>query len=281
MSSPTLPWQPPSDHLEHRGGVWQARQASAVSYPDHGNHLCFQVEDSSYWFAHRNECLLETMRQFPPAGRLYDIGGGNGFLTAAMERAGHEMVLVEPGPGALNAASRGVRHVVKSTLADAAFHPASLPAAAAFDVIEHIQDDLDFLCTLRQLLQPGGRFYCTVPALNLLWSGEDVQAGHFRRYSQKTLTDVLQRAGFVVEFKSYLFAWLTLPVLMLRALPSRLKMPLASKPGTADSTRKDHRLPAALAAPVRALHQWELSRLKRRQPVPFGTSLLCVARAIP
>lgn len=251
-----------------------------VSYPDDGNDLCFQVEDSSWWFAHRNECLLEMVRQFPPSGQVYDIGGGNGFVAAALQHAGHQVALVEPGPGALNAVRRGVQCVVKSTLADAGFHRGSLPAAGAFDVVEHIADDLAFLSTVRQLLQPGGRFYCTVPAWKMLWSDEDVHAGHFRRYGRQSLTEVLQRAGFAVEFMSCLFSWLTLPVLLLRTLPSRLKASKPSAPGTAKAVHSDHHLPGALTGLVRAVHQCELSRLKRTKPLPVGTSLLCVARAL-
>ena len=170
--------------------------------------------------------------------------------------------------------------MVRSTLADAGFHQGSLPAAGAFDVVEHIADDKAFLSAVRQLLQPGGRFYCTVPACNLLWSDKDVRAGHFRRYGRQSLTEVLQGAGFAVEFMSGLFSWLTLPVLLLRTLPSRLKLSTALPPGTAMTVHSDHHLPRALTGTVRAIHHWELSRLKRTKSVPVGTSLLCVARAL-
>jgi len=280
MPLPSIPWQPPSDLLEDRQGVWHPKSISAVSYPVDGNDLCFQLEDSSWWFAHRNACLLEMVRQFPPSGQLYDIGGGNGFVAAALQQAGHQVALVEPGPGALNARRRGVQDVVRSTLADAGFHQGSLPAAGAFDVVEHIADDSAFLSSVRQLLQPGGRFYCTVPAWNPLWSDDDVRAGHFRRYGRQSLTEVLQKAGFGVEFMTGLFSWLTLPVLLLRTLPSRLKVSKVLSPGTAITIHSDHRLPRALTGMVRAIHHWELSQLKRTKSLPVGTSLLCVARAL-
>ena len=132
-------------------------------------------------------CIHAVIRLFPPAGTLYDIGGGNGFVALKLQSAGMDVALVEPGAGARNAFRRGVRNVIQATMEDARFHPHSLPAAAAFDVIEHIADDVAFLRGIRERLVAGGRFYCTVPAIPALWSEDDVHAGHFRRYNRRTL----------------------------------------------------------------------------------------------
>ncbi|MDA7629059.1 hypothetical protein N8843_10560, partial [Verrucomicrobia bacterium] len=66
-------------------------------------------------------------------------------------------VLVEPGPaGAMNANHRGVKTVIQSTLEDAGFAPDSLPSAGLFDVVEHIDNDVDFLRLIHSYLQPQG-----------------------------------------------------------------------------------------------------------------------------
>ena len=41
---------------------------STVSYPTGGNQLYFEIEDGSFWFAHRKECLFRLLRRFPPGG---------------------------------------------------------------------------------------------------------------------------------------------------------------------------------------------------------------------
>lgn len=272
-------WQPPSDFLQLQGGMWHSASVSPVSYPDTGNEACFQVEDGSYWFRHRMDCLLTAVLHFPPAGTFYDIGGGNGFVALALQSAGVEVALVEPGSGARNALRRGVRHVIHSTMEGARFHLHSLPAAGAFDVVEHVEDDGAFLRSIHERLAHGGRFYCTVPALPLLWSEDDVHAGHFRRYTRRTLCATLSEAGFTVEFASYFFAWLTAPVAMFRSLPSRLHLANRRGIGTSASFQAEHHLPAALAGLVGRAQTWELDRVRARRPLPFGTSLLCVARA--
>jgi SAM-dependent methyltransferase len=272
-------WQPPSDSLELRDGMWQAREVERISYPGDANDVCFQVEEGSFWFGHRNQCIVSAIRQFPPSGTLFDIGGGNGFVASGLQAAGIDVALVEPGVGARNALKRGVRNVVCATFEGASFEPQTLAAAGAFDVVEHIKDDVAFLRGIRGALVPGGRFFCTVPAFTALWSGADDHAGHFRRYSRKTLVRAFEDAGFEVEFATYFFMWLALPIFLLRVVPARLGIRDKTDFGSIEAARAAHRYPAALSGIVNATQAWELRRIIARRPVPFGTSLLCVARA--
>ena len=277
----TTEWHPPSRILEKDDGIWRPRSVSAVSYPQEGNDVCFQIEDGSYWFAHRKACILTVVRRLPPPGMFYDIGGGNGFVALPLQNAGIDVALLEPGAGARNARTRGVRHIIHAALEDAGFEPGSLPSAGAFDVIEHIKDDDAFLRAIHRHLQPGGRFYCTVPAGKLLWSGEDVHAGHFRRHTTATVRDTLSAAGFEVEFVSAFFSWLVPLVFFFRALPFRVRGDRPTKHGDVQVVKGDHSLPTLLRGPVGAIHKWELSRLDRLKAIPVGTSLLAVARAKP
>lgn len=65
-------------------GVWVSKDRSETSYPEEGIQICFQVEDSSFWFNHRNDCIVDAMRQFPPGGTVLDLGGGNDFVSVAI-----------------------------------------------------------------------------------------------------------------------------------------------------------------------------------------------------
>lgn len=278
MSASTSPWRPDASNLIWREGRWVAPHASAISYPEAANNAFLAIEDESYWFRHRLDCLLELVRALPPQGDLYDIGGGNGFVARGLEQAGWPSVLIEPGAGARNAVSRGVSRVIQATLQDAQLAPRSLPAAGAFDVIEHIEDDRAFLGSLRDSLRPGARFYCTVPAWPSLWSSEDEAAGHFRRYTPHSLARVLRAAGFEVEFLSPIFSWLVTPLFLLRALPSRLSRRPTRPHQWDERTTADHRLPSPLRPIVHRLHAAELAALRARRSLRTGTSLLCVAR---
>ena len=75
------------------------------------------------------------MRRFPPAGMLFDVGGGNGFVAAGIERAGWPAVVVEPGRGgAENARARGLDRVIQGTTENAGFAPGSMPSACSMSL---------------------------------------------------------------------------------------------------------------------------------------------------
>ena len=190
-----------------------SKNKSNISYPDHGNQRCMDVEETSFWFKHRNNCILSAMHQYPPPGLIIDIGGGNGVVSNAIKNVGMSSVVLEPGPdGAMNAKARGLDPIIVSTLQDAGFLPESIHAAGLFDVLEHIDNDIAFLEDLEKLLIPGGRVFLTVPAYNILHSNEDDEAGHFRRYTKKSLSRCMKAAGLEVEYTSYFFSILPLPI---------------------------------------------------------------------
>src|ERR1035437_2876545 len=259
-------------------GWWRSRKLSDVSYPEEGNEFCFAVEDSSFWFRHRNRCILEAIKIFPPSGAFFDVGGGNGYVARAIQESGLEVVLVEPGlTGVRNALKRGIRQVVRGTLEDAGVLAETLPAVGLFDVVEHIRDDSGFLTEINRLTVPGGRVYVTVPAYQWLWSGEDILAGHARRYTVPGLRRLLEDAGFTVEFATYFFGFLPLPILLLRGLPYRLG--IAPKETTRSAARSDHGLGHPLAGRILdMLTGRELSRIAELRPVRMGGSCMAVAR---
>jgi SAM-dependent methyltransferase len=259
-------------------GWWSPGKLSDVSYPEEGNALCFSVEDSSFWFGHRNRCILEAIKLFPPSGAIFDVGGGNGYVARAIQEAGLDVVLLEPGlTGVRNALKRGVRQVVRATLDDAGVLAETLPAVGLFDVVEHIPDDSGFLTRINRLVIPGGRVYVTVPACEWLWSGEDILAGHLRRYTIPTLRCLLEDTGYTVEFATHFFGFLPLPILFRRVLPYRLGLAPTKLAG--DTLRSDHGPGIPMVDRIlQVLCRRELARIAELHPRRIGGSCMAVAR---
>ena len=162
-----------------------------------------------------NEC--------PPQGVLLDVGGGNGFVTRRILDEGYPAALVEPGPtGAFNAKThRCIPDVYCTTFEAMGLRPGSVGAIGCFDVLEHIAEPAALVSRSHAALRPEGDFYLTLPAWGWLWSASDKEAGHFRRYDRAGIADLLS-PGFEILQVTALFSVLTLPVLLLRALPFRL-----------------------------------------------------------
>jgi SAM-dependent methyltransferase len=266
-----------SNLVQTSEGLWVSKSHSAVSYPSEGMDFTYQIEDHSYWFIHRNRCITTLINHFPPQGVFFDIGGGNGFVSQAVQKMGIETVLVEPDPaGSRHALERGLKPVVSAALGDAGFFPQCMDTVGLFDVLEHIEDDQGFLTQVHQLIKPGGQLFITVPAYQTLWSIDDVSAGHFRRYELQDLCGRLKKAGFKIDFSTYIFALLPLPIFLLRTLPSRWGW---RKEVQLDniSTRNEYVSDSNL---VNHIFGMELFWLKRLIPLPWGGSCLVAARRV-
>ena len=262
-------------------GVWYASDAENISYPSDGNEACFSVEDESFWFRHRNHCIISAVNSFPPPKKetIFDIGGGNGFVSLGLANAGFDVALVEPGlVGAHNARIRGVKNVICATTSTAKFKPHSLPAIGLFDVIEHIEDDIAFLRTVKELVKEGGYLYATVPAYSFLWSEEDVVAGHYRRYTLSSISDVLQSVGFQIEFSSYIFRFIPLPIFLLRTLP--YKMGLSKRARKTRNISQDHAVKDGVSKKLfDTILRSEIRNLSKKKSMVFGGSCLIVAKS--
>jgi SAM-dependent methyltransferase len=260
-------------------GIWYSAGTAQISYPADANDVYAAVEDTSFWFKHRNNCIDVVVKAFPPRdhGPIVDMGGGNGFVSAALVASGFDVVLVEPGSrGASNAKRRGLDLVVCASTETARFKLRSLSAVGLFDVLEHIRDDLAFLRSIHGILKQGGRLYVTVPAYSLLWSAEDVSAGHWRRYSLSSICEVVKGAGFEIEFASYVFRLLPFPIALFRALPFRFGFARSEK--TAQQVASDHVVSSGgLARILDVAWNAEIKKLRNRKPMRFGGSCLLVA----
>ena len=257
--------------VQNEIGVWVSPEKRHVSYPEAGNADCFEFEERSFWFNHRNRVITSLARQFPPQGTIYDVGGGNGYVSLALEQAGFSAAVVEPGEtGAANARRRGLTSIC-STLEDAGLDRESLPAIGLFDVLEHVEDEASLLATLYQHLIPGGLLFVTVPALKILWSPDDDYSGHFRRYTTASLNNSLMRAGFQVDRCSWFFWFLPLPVFLLRTIPGWF----GAGRQTVESARQNHR---PVGRVVTELLDLELRRIDSGRGMPCGSSCFAVAR---
>jgi 2-polyprenyl-3-methyl-5-hydroxy-6-metoxy-1,4-benzoquinol methylase len=79
-------------------------------------------------------------------------------------------------------------------------------AVVAFNVLEHIEDDVGALRGAQALLRPGGLVVMLTPAFELAMSRFDREIGHYRRYSKCTLRAAYESAGLTLERLEYVNA---------------------------------------------------------------------------
>ena len=173
------------------------------------------IERTHFWFRGRNAVITWAIRRYFPAAKTFlEVGGGNGQVTRAIQRAcpGMRLTVSEvflEGLAAATASIEGVEFVQADLLRlpwDGEFD-----LIGAFDVLEHVNDHDVAVAQMRRALRPGGGIVITVPQHPSLWTDVDEVAKHQRRYSRAELVGLLERAGFRVR-RVTSFVSLLLPV---------------------------------------------------------------------
>jgi SAM-dependent methyltransferase len=231
-----------------------------------------ELEDRHWWFAARRRILTEVLARLvarPAAPRLLEAGCGTGGNLAMLSRFG-EVAAFEPDAEARRMAQEKSGFDVRDGRlpGDIPFEPGGFDLVAAFDVLEHVEDDLASLRALHAQLRPGGSALITVPAFEFLWSRHDERHHHWRRYAKAALVGRAAAAGFtpVVAtcFNSLLFPLIA---------GVRLGKRILGLDEVEDEVLPPHpinRILYALFASER--------HLVGRVPLPLGVSLLMIAR---
>ncbi|MBM4245064.1 MAG: glycosyltransferase [Deltaproteobacteria bacterium] len=211
-----------------------------------------------------NAFLFEQIK--PAVGqRVLEVGAGTGNLTQFL-RDRDVVVATDVDPDYVELLRRRFENssnVDVTTFDLAADVPPDL-AEQRFDtiiclnVLEHIADDRGAVERLRSMLQAGGRLLLLVPAHRRLYGTIDEAIGHHRRYERQDLVRLLSECGLEVE--------------------SDIHVNATSIPGWLLNGRilKRRSVPGVQARIANRLVP--LYRLERKLDLPFGLSVIAVAR---
>ncbi len=231
-----------------------------------------ELDQRHWWYRARREVLAALIRRLvqpPPHAQILEIGCGTGHNFAMLGEFGHVDALELDDEVRAFAEQRLGRSIMNAPLPELADVPdAHYDVIGAFDVIEHIDDDVAALASIATKLRPGGKFVMTVPAHPWMWSSHDVVNHHKRRYSKAALKALieasplrLQRIGY---FNSVLF-----PAAVGERMASKLRgkdnADMALPPATINTTLER----------IFAAERYLVGRL----PLPPGLSLFAVASA--
>jgi len=130
----------------------------------------------------------------------------------------------------------------------------------AVNVMEHVEDDADFVRAAHRTLSSDGAFLLLVPAVPAIYGTLDRAFDHYRRYTKPELRRLLQAGGFEIEKLHYVnmigvAAWFVAGTILRRRTLGRTQ--------------------------VRFYDRWVipwLRRIESRIHPPIGQSLLAIAR---
>jgi SAM-dependent methyltransferase len=209
-----------------------------------------------------NQWLLSRVSN-AVGSRVLEVGSGSGTMTKLlMDR---ELVVgidvIEDFVAALQRRFADQRHAaflchdLSESIGDLGRY--RFDSAVSFNAFEHIEDDVAALRNVYSLLCPGGTVGLVVPAHPFLHGKLDDLIGHWRRYTLRSMREMLEQAGFTVERLVY-----SNP---LGALGWLVQVKLLRRPSLRATGLYDKLVPA-------------LARLERVISPPFGLSVVAVAR---
>ena len=150
---------------------------------------------------HYNDLLLKWIRAHAHgSAQVVDFGAGAGAFAIPLVGDGHRVVCVELDP---LFRSRLKEHGLRVVTTLDALPDAGADFLYAFDVLEHIEDDVGCLKQWFRKVRPGGKILVYVPAFPILYSSMDRHIGHYRRYRLRVLRDRAIEAGFAVDEAGY------------------------------------------------------------------------------
>lgn len=230
------------------------------------------LDQTHWWYLARRHILAEVIRRIakPPAdGRILEIGCGTGHNFAMLGAFGTVDGLEVDDAARKIASERLGRPVGSARLPDLdGIAESAYDLIALLDVLEHVEDDLAALASIRTRLKPGGRILVTVPANRWMWSAHDTVHHHFRRYNGSDLRHVIDAAGLKADLFTH-FNTLLFPLAAAFRVLGKI---------TGREEADDAQPTAALNAVFCKLFGLE-SHLVGRVSLPFGVSLLALLSA--
>lgn len=242
---------------------------------EHTYPILYRVEQSHWWYIGRRRIIASFVKQIcdqitDHRPRILDVGCGTGANLMLLSQFG-DAEGVDISPDALAfCRERGLDRLRLGAAESLPYEPAQFDLVTAFDVVEHLDDDLAGLREMRRVLRPGGRILLFVPTFMWLWGVQDEVSNHRRRYRLAELEQVVREAGFEVERATYANITFLPPIFLVRKL-----MKLT---GVRTDTENSINVPAfnrLFGAMLGAERYW-----LRYLNLPVGVSGLCVARRV-
>jgi SAM-dependent methyltransferase len=183
-----------------------------------------EFEDDYWFFLGRWAAISAVLTRTPLTNSsVADVGCGTGGTTVRLTRYGH-VVGYDTSPEALEyCRRRGLDDVHLYQMPVLPSSARGFGLITAFDVIEHVEDDVSFLRMLSDRLVPGGVICATVPAYQVLWGHEDEISEHKRRYTRTMLNEAFSAAGLRIERSTYFVFTLLPPVALVKWFKRRFK----------------------------------------------------------
>lgn len=233
-----------------------------------------ESQDKLWWYLGMsaiNRSLLDTHLVKKRKLKILDAGCGPGAMLPTLSTYG-DVIGVDLSDDALKfAEKRG--NVQKGDISNLNFKDETFDVVVCMDVLYHmwVKDELNVLKEFNRVLKKGGILLVREPAYDWLRGNQDRVGLTVRRFSKPVLKEKLQKSYFKVITITYANFFLFPLVLSVRMFKSKKQV---------NKKESDLKLlPPYINSFLLRLLMIEASLIKYIS-LPFGSSLICVAKKI-
>jgi SAM-dependent methyltransferase len=143
-------------------------------------------------------CVKHVIKGWTPSDFI-EFGAGTGDMTAMFLDRGYNGICYDIGEENRAALRKNLKEYDKRlTVVDDLKEIGEKKAdyLFSFEVLEHIENDLEVLKEWTSYLKPKGKALISVPAHKKKYAKDDEAVGHLRRYEKKELCSLLEGAGY-------------------------------------------------------------------------------------
>lgn len=151
----------------------------------------------------RYEEILDRLEEYRHTGKLLDVGAGYGFFLEIAKRRGWDVYGTELTDEAIDHCRKKGITMYQGEFQDLKFDIGSFDVIVSIEVLEHINNPVEFTQKAHEVLRKGGVFYLTTPNFNsfLRYSLKDKYnvieyPNHLCYYTNSTLEKLFSEHGF-------------------------------------------------------------------------------------
>ena len=239
----------------------------------------FAVEDRHWWYVGLHDLVVVLANKLSPQEHLkiLDVGCGTGGLLSILGNAGHEVEGLDFSDDALDYChKRNLQNVFKADINEWKPGKNEYDLITSFDVLSHewVDDEVKILKSLANGLKDNGFIMLNYPAFPVLRRQHDKVVMMRKRYTKKSLTPILSKAGLEPVVFSYRVphAFIILLLLRIYEIFGSNQQDTKSDIATTPTKLINNSLTKIIKVENRAI--------AHGLSIPFGSSLFVVARKI-
>ena len=230
-----------------------------------------QNQDRHWWYQGMvaiNKSLLDNYLPKKKGLKILDAGCGPGAMLPHLAKYG-DVIGVDISEDALKYAKKRGK-VKKGDITNIDFKDETFDLVVCMDVLYHmwVKDETSALKEFNRVLKKDGILLLREPAYDWMRGNEDKGSLTARRFSQRVLKQKLENSSFQVKKITYVNFFLFPLLLLVRILTG-----FGSKRGSSDMSIPPNFINQSLFNILKLE-----SALLRFVSLPFGSSLICVAR---